>query len=296
MAATSGDLFGLDLTVPREDSMLQSLKTNEIEFSLRGIQMRKLDTFSESDPYFVITDMDSKKELFKSSVEDDNPNPRFISRWRRPPLTDEEFQKSIKIEVFDKDPHSDDFIGDLQLTYAQLLENIQGQTRMDLQNPKTSGYNGGLYVYVDPVFTMHSVPMKVNVAVENAAKKKMFYRLLRGSLFSYATPVYISQGGKKENTIEFPVYETTFTDFLCGDYGKKFVIELYEGPGWCVSKHKLLGSAKSSLRAVVSDGPISPLTWETEHDSGDAKCTLKTDVTASPAAITLSFTIELPSK
>mmetsp|Transcript_16458 Transcript_16458/g.35740 ORF Transcript_16458/g.35740 Transcript_16458/m.35740 type:complete len:292 (+) Transcript_16458:86-961(+) len=275
-----------ELTIPVEDAITQF----NFEVCFRCVQVRKLDVFSESDPYIVITDVETSKELWRSEVEMDDPNPNFLSKWRSPSMTPDQMKRQLRFDVFDLDVGVDDFVGTYTASLIELVTFMRQKYRMDLVNSKATGFNGGLFAYVDPVFDSRNFGLSIGASVSGAGSKKVFLRLCRGSWDIYTTPVH-TWAGSKGSKVQFEPYETSFVDLLLGEPKRLFSIEVYEGSGWKPGKCTLVGSTQASLSSIGSAGSGSNVTWYKEKCN--ARVSVNYSATVQPDSIKLAFDIAL---
>mmetsp|Transcript_6954 Transcript_6954/g.18655 ORF Transcript_6954/g.18655 Transcript_6954/m.18655 type:complete len:292 (-) Transcript_6954:385-1260(-) len=283
----------LELPHAPELSLENALASYGFEVCFRCVQVRKMDVLSESDPYLVITDVASGKELFRSETETDDPNPNFRSKWRSPRMErDALTNKQLRFDVYDEDVGSDDHIGTYTATLADLIQSMKTKFRMDLANPKAKGYNGGLYAYIDPVIDTTNFELLITAKITGAGSRKVFARLCRGSYDIHVTPVHVWDA-LKGNMIDFEAYSTTFVDFLLGDSQRLFSLELHEGAGWKPGKCKLLGNTQCSLGSIGAAGSGASITWVREASSGGATASVNYSVSNAPQRIELDFHIAL---
>jgi len=258
---------------------------------------------TESDPVLKVFSLDGGKEveLFKTSVEMDDPNPQFLSKWRRGPFSFEERNDSLRISVYDADVGGIlQLIGWVDTTYDQIVKKMQNKGSFELFNSakhvgplNRHGYLGAVSVYVDPVFKQHD--LKVNISAEvnaDSAQPKMFVRLLRGSQMSSFTPVWVSNA-QKGKSIQLSSYSTTLTDFLLGDETRLFALELYQGSGWKPGHHTLLGMTQTSITKVRSAKTGSRSPWIKYDDRGAGEVFIDYVIASNGSEITLRFDFEL---
>ena len=120
-----------------------------VTMEICGVNLKDLDTFSKSDPYFMIKQkIDSKKfkDVFTSEKIDNNLNPQ----WRAfsildADLCDLDYDKRLVIAVYDWDDNSsDDLIGQCETTLNQLKTYFERGTQLELIHPKKKKSKRGM--------------------------------------------------------------------------------------------------------------------------------------------------------
>jgi len=117
----------------------ERLKTVTMQMS--GINLKDMDTFSKSDPFFALKCKDPYgyfKAAYTSEKIENNLNPR----WKRFSIVDSElckgdYRRPLKIMVFDWDSSGNhDLIGECDVTLEGLLSAFQRGSQLDLIHPK----------------------------------------------------------------------------------------------------------------------------------------------------------------
>lgn len=127
----------------------EMLKT--VTMQLSGVNLKDLDTFSKSDPFFALKYRDTYgyfKPAYTSEKIDNNLNPR----WEQFSVLDSDlcpngdYNRPLKIMVFDwDDSGSHDLIGECEVTLNSLLSAFErGSQPFELINPKKKKRTGML--------------------------------------------------------------------------------------------------------------------------------------------------------
>jgi len=123
----------------------ERLKTVSVQ--LTGVNLKDLDTFSKSDPFFALKFRDPYgyfKPAYTSEKIDNDLNPR----WKKFSVLDSDlcngdYRRPLKIMVFDWDSSGNhDLIGECEVTLESLLSTFQRGGQLDLLNPKKKKRTG----------------------------------------------------------------------------------------------------------------------------------------------------------
>ena len=130
---------GGKITILAEE--INSSLREQVRIQFEAHRLDKMDFLGSSDPYYTLSKKMSNGQwalVYKSEVIDNNCNPRWSMMSKSiAELCNGDYQRELKIEVFDYDSTSkDDVIGEFTTNLQSLKNAIHCQTRYEVVNPQ----------------------------------------------------------------------------------------------------------------------------------------------------------------
>lgn len=246
---------------------------SKVELHIRCRELRKMDRFSDSDPFAVV--MINGSEIGRTEVVRNNHNPEFVKSF----LLDyffEEVQK-VEVRVYDEDKKGSrnlrdhDFMGMSTFLLGDIMCSAGQTITRPLSAKVTHGNNGTvmsrsqssrnlgsgfIVVHAEEVAESHdhATLQLRGVKLKNKAgmfgTSDPFFEISRVREDGVFTPVYRSPTKMNSLNPIWPVFSIPVQALCNADYDRPLKIEIYD---WVSNgKHIHMGSADTSARQLLS--------------------------------------------
>lgn len=234
------------------------IPTSQLELSIACRKLANLDTVSKSDPcciVFIRNPSDKEyRQLGKTETISDNLNPDFVKKF----ILNYNFEvvQKIKVEVWDIDLVSNDFIGEHETTIAQIVANPGREYRGDLKDKR--GKKTGILILVAEEIVDCKKRIVMSIAgcsiLGNSffCRPKTFLTVWRSNEDGTFTLVYRTETSSSTHNPQWKKIELTSRMLCNGDFDRNIKITCmnYQVSG----DHKIIGCVYTTLNDLTARG------------------------------------------
>ena len=234
------------------------MPTSQIEMTLSAKNLLNRDILSKSDPFCIVSMRDSWQDKFyeigRTEIIQDNLNPEWVKKF----VINYNFEtvQRLKFEVWDVDPNGKDFLGELDITLAEIVAH-SGRQFVGRLTGVPGKDCGQLIVVTEEVSSCKQIA-QMQFCGKRLKKMSWFFRndpflvLSRSNEDGTFSVVMKSEPKMStQNPVWMPI--TMRVRSLCnGDYDRTIKVEVYDQKS--SGNHKLIGTSQTCLRTLAK-GP-----------------------------------------
>ena len=229
-----------------------------IEFHISCTNLKKMDTFSNSDPFCVV--YVNKAELGRTEVIRDTQNPKFTHSF----VMDYFFEEiqTVRVEVYDEDKKGSsnlkdhDHQGSVDFHLGYLI----GQNGQSITVPIAGGRNSTMTIHAEEVAACSEFLSMQLKGTKLKNKEGMFGKSDPFFIFSRVredgswSPVYKSPVIPNNLNPVWPLFTVSLQKLSNGDYERPLKIEVFDHEK--SGNHKLMGTGETTVRGLLDKGSI----------------------------------------
>jgi hypothetical protein len=244
------------------DMGLSSDCHSTVEFHISCTNLKKMDTFSNSDPFCVV--YVNGAEIGRTEVIKDTQNPKFTKSF----VLDYFFEEvqTVKVTVYDEDKKGSSNLRhhDLQGSVDFHLGYLLGSQGQSITVPIAGGRNSTMTIHGEEVASCSEFLSAQLKGIKLKNKEGMFgtsdpfFVLSRVREDGSWTPVYKSMSIPRNLNPVWPTFTVSLQKLCNGDYDRPLRIEVFDHEK--SGNHKLMGVGETTTRSLINKSTNIPLT------------------------------------